>query len=177
MDIKIVDNFMPEDMFLDYSKSIIQIHWTTSNITYKGEDANLQGSYLDDELSCNEIDNFMLVHGFYLNNCPSSQLYYQFIEPLLPHIQVKSLVSAKINLHPRTEKIVQHGYHIDNKFNDSFTSLFYLNTNDGYTQFKESGTKIESVANRLVTFPSSYYHTGSTCTNQKYRMILNLNYF
>tara|TARA_B100000131_G_scaffold135898_1_gene132504 strand:+ start:213 stop:722 length:510 start_codon:yes stop_codon:yes gene_type:complete len=169
MDIKIVDNFMPEDIFLQYSKNIIEIPWKATSVVSEGE--------LGCELSCNKLDNFMLVHSFYSNNVPTSELYYQFIEPLLSHIKIKSLIRSKINLNPRTEKIVQHGYHVDNEINNSFTSILYLNTNDGYTQFKESGDKIESVANRLVTFPTSYYHTGSTCTNQKYRMTLNFNYF
>ena len=169
MDIKIVDNFIPEDIFLEYSKSIIEIPWRVSSVVREGE--------LGCEGSCNKLDNFMLVHGFYNNNIPTSELYYQFIEPLLSHIKIKSLIRAKINLNPRTEKIVQHGYHVDNELNNSFTSILYLNTNDGYTQFKESGDKIESVANRLLTFPTSYYHTGSTCTNQKYRMTLNFNYY
>ena len=169
MDIKIVDNFMPEDIFLKYSKSIIEIPWSACSVVYEGD--------LDCELSCNELDNFMLVHSFYDKNIPVSKLYYQFIEPLLPHIQIKSLIRAKVNLNPRTEKIVQHGYHVDNELENSLSSILYLNTNNGYTQFKESGTKVGSVANRLVTFPNSYFHTGSTCTNQKYRMTLNLNYF
>ena len=169
MDIKIVDNFMPEDVFLEYSKYIIRIPWSISSVVYEGE--------LGCELSCNKLDNFMLVHGFYQNNIPKTEFYYQFIQPLLSHLQINSLIRAKINLNPRTEKIIQHGYHIDNDYNNSFTSILYLNTNNGYTQFKESGTKVESVANRLVTFPTSYYHTGSTCTDQKYRMALNLNYY
>ena len=57
-----------------------------------------------------------------------------------------------------------------------FTSILYLNTNDGYTQF-ENGTKIESIENRLITFPLSYRHTGTTCTNQPFRAVINFNYF
>ena len=53
------------------------------------------------EGSCNKLDNFMLVHGFYNNNIPTSELYYQFIEPLLSHIKIKTLIRAKINLNQR----------------------------------------------------------------------------
>ena len=56
------------------------------------------------------------------------------------------------------------------------TSILYLNTNDGYTIF-EDGTKIESVENRLVTFDSHIKHSGTSCTNQKVRLVLNMNYF
>ena len=57
-----------------------------------------------------------------------------------------------------------------------FTSaIFYLNTNNGYTKF-EDGTIISSIENRLVTFPSTMLHTGTSCTDTKYRLVLNLVY-
>ena len=34
------------------------------------------------------------------------------------------------------------------------TSILYMNTNNGYTIF-ENGDKVESVENRLVTFPNN----------------------
>ena len=55
------------------------------------------------------------------------------------------------------------------------TSILYLNTNNGYTRF-EDGTKVESVANRMVTFPNQMMHTGTTTTDSEYRLVLNLNY-
>ena len=58
----------------------------------------------------------------------------------------------------------------------STTSIFYMNTNNGYTKF-EDGTKIESVANRLVSFPSNMKHKGSSCTDEKIRVVINFNYF
>ena len=51
-----------------------------------------------------------------------------------------------------------------------------MNTNDGYTEF-EDGTKVESVANRLVTFPANLKHTGTSCTDEKTRIVINFNYF
>jgi len=55
------------------------------------------------------------------------------------------------------------------------TSIYYFNTNNGYTLFKD-GKKIDSVQNRLITFPSSMEHTGTTCTDQPFRLVLNMNY-
>ena len=51
-----------------------------------------------------------------------------------------------------------------------------MNSNDGYTLF-EDGTKVESVANRLVRFPASIKHTGTTCTNANRRVLINFNWF
>ena len=41
----------------------------------------------------------------------------------------------------------------------------------------ENGKKVESVENRLVTFDTPLRHTGTNCTNQKYRLTLNFNYY
>ena len=56
------------------------------------------------------------------------------------------------------------------------TSIFYVNTNNGYTKF-EDGTKVESVANRMVTFSTNMKHLGTSCTNEKRRIVINFNYF
>ena len=52
----------------------------------------------------------------------------------------------------------------------------YLNTNDGYTVF-EDGTQIESVKNRILIFKTSLKHTGTNCTDQKRRVLINFNYY
>ena len=71
----------------------------------------------------------------------------------------------------------QRGGLIDilDEFDGLKTSIFYINSNDGYTEF-EDGTKVESVANRLVTFPHHMKHRGTTCTNQPFRLVINFNY-
>ena len=50
-----------------------------------------------------------------------------------------------------------------------------MNTNNGYTKF-EDGTTVKSEANRMVTFPASMRHLGTTCTDQKIRVVINFNY-
>ena len=55
------------------------------------------------------------------------------------------------------------------------TSIFYVNTNNGYTVF-EDGTKVESVANRMLTFPSNLKHCGTSCTDKNIRSVINFNY-
>ena len=50
-----------------------------------------------------------------------------------------------------------------------------MNTNDGKTLF-ENNKEVNSVANRIVIFANSLKHTGTTHTNNKYRIVLNINY-
>ena len=61
-------------------------------------------------------------------------------------------------------------------FVPSSTSIFYMNTNNGYTKF-EDGTKVESVANRMVTFPANMKHAETSCTDEKIRVVINFNLF
>ena len=166
MDIKITDNFLPYEEFMEYTSNIANIPWYFSQVLPPNE--------LHSDVD--ERDNFMLVHGFYRYNKIESKLYPQFIERLLPYMEVRSLYRVKMNLNPRSVKIIKHGFHTDNEFEDNITSIFYVNSNNGYTEF-EDGTKCESISNRLVTFPSTIKHTGTTCTDQPFRITLNLNYF
>ena len=94
-----------------------------------------------------------------------------------------SINRIKANLIPRTSTINVHTYHTDISISDDEeklkqwkTSIFYVITNNGYTSF-EDGTIVNSVDNRLVTFPSNMKHAGSSCTDQKVRIVINFNYF
>jgi len=101
--------------------------------------------------------------------------WFPILGPILCEFNPKSLVRIKANLFPKTEKIEEHGYRTDFPF-ECTTSIFYLNTNNGYTKF-EDGTIIESVTNRLLTFPTLCKHTDSSCTDEAARVIINFNYF
>ena len=106
---------------------------------------------------------------------------YNKLEPVINKIKENTkfalLVRAKANLITRTETILEHGYHIDvdDAPSNLKTSILYLNTSDGYTKFKD-GSVVTSECNRFVTFDGSTEHTGTTCTNEPVRIVLNLNY-
>ena len=125
-------------------------------------------------ITCKDSFNQQFVHGVY-NNYRIRSNIFDILEPVFEEMDIKSLIRIKINLNPRTEKVIEHGLHIDS-YVDSTTSILYVNTNDGYTKF-EDGMKIESKENRLITFPSSMYHTGTTCTDDPGRIVINFNYF
>ena len=65
--------------------------------------------------------------------------------------------------------------HVDYPYSHK-AAIFYINTCDGYTKL-EDGTKIDSVANRMLLFDASKPHTPSDCTNQSVRVNINFNYF
>jgi hypothetical protein len=57
----------------------------------------------------------------------------------------------------------------------SYTAIYYVNSTDGYTEFRD-GTKVPSVENSMVVFPSYMEHTGTTCTDKRSRININMNY-
>jgi hypothetical protein len=119
-------------------------------------------------------ENFQYTHLFYINDKVNSS-YFNLIEPFLLLLNIKSLVRAKLNLTTKENVIKQFALHTDVNFNCN-TAVFYLNTNNGKTVFKDK-KEVESIENRIVIFPSNLEHAGTTHTDAKYRMVLNLNYF
>tara|TARA_B100000029_G_scaffold30832_1_gene29493 strand:+ start:1011 stop:1517 length:507 start_codon:yes stop_codon:yes gene_type:complete len=126
-------------------------------------------------------NKFMFVHTTYADNVPRSP-FLEKLNTIIQIIQPMSLWRIKANLLTRTPTIVENEFHVDigtlseEKLKQWTTSIFYVNTNNGYTKFKD-GTKVESVANRMVTFPANMKHTGTTCTDEKTRIVINFNYF
>ena len=124
---------------------------------------------------------FQFTHMFYKNFALHSTLLDQ-LKPILEIINPISIYRIKANLLTRTPNIIENALHVDmnimseEKQKHWTTSIFYMNTNNGYTKF-EDGTKVESVANRMVTFPANSKHCGTSCTDQKTKVVINFNYF
>ena len=97
-------------------------------------------------------------------------------------MKATSMWRIKANLRTRISKNIENEFHCDmghiseEKQKQWTTSIFYINTNNGYTEF-EDGTKVESVANRMITFPTNLKHRGTSCTDEKLRVVINFNYF
>lgn len=111
-------------------------------------------------------------HCFYNYDQPTH--YYSRLRFIREKLNVKSFVRIKANLNPKTEILQEHDFHID--YPDMKTAILYLNTCNGYTKFKD-GTKVDSIKNRIVIFDSNLEHTGTSCTDQHCRLLINFNYF
>ena len=167
-DVIVLDNFLPESEFLRINKKFCDMdHYDPEKLPWFPGLTLKESDKLSHSI-CDRKDNIHFVH--------------QFIPdlPLIEKINIKSCVRIKANLTMRTSEIVKHGFHVDDIdaefFKEYKISIFYVNSNDGYTEF-EDGTKIESVSNRLVTFPNNMKHRGTTCTNKPFRIVINFNYF
>ena len=123
---------------------------------------------------------FQFIHMFYQNDLPRSA-YFKSLLPIFEIINPITLWRTKANLLTRTPSINVQSFHIDRedspeKLKYWTTSIFYINTNNGYSKF-EDGTQVESVANRMVMFPANMKHCGTSCTDEKTRVVINFNYF
>ena len=124
------------------------------------------------------LNNLQLVHVFYDNHAPLGSSF-EILYPILEELQPAALIRIKANLVMCRDSIIESNMHTDiiQGSTDDYmkTSIFYLNTCNGYTKF-ENGDEVESVANRLVTFPQHFRHCGTTCTDRPFRSVINFNY-
>ena len=102
---------------------------------------------------------------------PHGELGTMFINKLNPRV----LIRIKANLQIKDSKICEDPLHVDFENIESTTSIFYVNTCNGYTHF-EDGSRVNSIENRLVTFPTQTLHGGANCTDRDCRVVINFNY-
>ena len=154
--MKIIDNFLEQDSFNQF-KDII----TSQNFPW----------YFNDEkvLNDNSLDNFQFVNIFQQGNTANFLL-----DVFKEKLKVSNFLRAKLNCTTRTSKIFKFKPHYDWN-GDCNIAIFYINSNNGYTEF-ETGEKIKSVENRLLMFDNKLKHFGTTSTDSKTRIVLNLCY-
>jgi hypothetical protein len=160
MKYEIIDNFLEQEKFIKIKDSILSADfpWFYNN-------------YVSYEKS---KDGFYFTHTFFKNNRVNSNVY-DLIYPIINKLKIKSIIRAKANFYPRTNKIEEHNKHKDFNYKHK-AFIFYINTNDGFTRLKNK-EKIESIENRGLLFDASIEHNSSTCTNQNGRVNINLNFF
>ena len=159
--MKIVDNFLPQDYFEYLQKMML--------------DHNFPWLYNAEVANRGEVnDHFYFTHNLFDNYKPTSSIFEEFI-PFFKQLEMNALIRARGLLYTNQGRQIAHEKHTDYNFPHK-TVVFYMNTNNGYTEF-EDGTKVESVENRIVFFDGSRLHNSSTCTDQKIRVVVSLNYF
>lgn len=119
-------------------------------------------------------------HCFYRNYQINSS-HFLLIEPLIKYLKASALVHIRANLNYNANKVLFSSFHRDNygrtlKDLKYKTAIYYVNTNNGYTELKNK-EKIKSVSNSLAIFASSTEHRVVTQTDSKYRLLININYF
>lgn len=166
MSIEIIDNYLSQE---DHNKIIgtflraNAIPWLLSDIVQEDKwNVKLDKKY-----------NYQFCYILYLNHVYNQHI--DLIEPILKKLNPLALIRIKTNLNPWAKEIVEHCMHIDDFSPKAKSAIYYVNTNNGYTVF-DTGEKVKSVANRLVIFDSNRLHTGTTCTDEMFRCVINFVY-
>lgn len=170
--MEVVDNFLPQDEF-DIIKNQIVFNrkfpfYLCSDVVSGTKQYNLTDNYW----------NWYGIHLLY-NEKPVSEYYKMIDEILIPKfqkiIQYDRLMRVKANFYGATGEVKEHLTHIDCPF-PHIGAIFSLNTCDGFTKLHD-GTKIDSVANRMLFFDPSLIHNSSTTTTDKGRFNINFNFY
>jgi len=161
--MKIIDNFLPNDVFKSiYDNVMGEMPWTfLDTVSNPTEKIKLQ--------------NCFHVHQVYENNTPFSK-GFELLTPLIldKRINLKSIIRIIFNSYPYTPELFEHEGHVDFDYKHK-GAILYLNTCDGYTYAE--GKQVKSVANRVLIHDPSKLHHSTTTTDAQRRVVCNLNYF
>ena len=160
--MEIKDNFLDGRYFNELQKDILSCDFPwqyQDSVANRGEDNS---------------NHFYFIHTLYGDFAPQSNFFPRVL-PVLQELEVHSLIRIRLMLYVNQGSLVVHDKHIDFPYSHK-AAVFYLNDNNGYTEFAD-GAKVESVANRVVIFDGSKEHNSTTCTDEKVRSVLSINYF
>ena len=121
--------------------------------------------------------NIYFTYSFFNKNTTTSELYNEFMLPILEKLKCKAPIQIRANM--ALNKLFDRGeWHTDYDFENS-TAILYLNNCNGGTEFKINNKIkfIKSEENKIIIFPSKIEHRGCTSTDTDRRCIINLNYF
>ena len=120
-------------------------------------------------------DSSFLYHVFFTNNNINSNLY-NLIKPLVEKLNPSKLINVRANL--CLKRPMKCNWHIDydrSKLTPkSKTAIYYVNTNNGYTVFKNK--KIKSEANKMIIFNGNINHKVKYQTDRDARVVINFLY-
>ena len=120
-------------------------------------------------------DGYWFSHRIYGEDEPTSSSYNPMIEIFKNYLKYISLCRITVNLLLKQETPSISAFHTDFNEKKLTTAIFYLNTNNGYTEFKD-GNRIDCIRNRFVMFPASIPHRAIGQTDVEQRIVLNFNF-
>lgn len=168
--MKYVDKFLDNHLLQRIRNDILDEHSTNwfcvKDISGRGieKDCYFIHMLYDTEMNSNK----MLVPV----EDPCSPKYW-IVDVLKEAIGAENLIRVKANLYPRTDNLVSHTPHKDYAFEHK-AALLSLNTCDGHTNV--DGTEVASVKNRMLFFDPQVTHNSTNCTDQQFRINININY-
>ena len=171
MYLKIIDNFLTDNDF----------NLLVSNTVGRNDGHQVQFRVVSNVENFGAIEenwSWYMINMLYSTDTPQNEICGKIYEMFVPKFKklanFKTMIRIKINAYPYTNVVKEHKEHIDFNY-EHIGAVFSLNTCDGYTKFSD-GTKVESIANRIVFFDASKYHQSTTTSNAKLRYNINFNF-
>lgn len=177
MSIQVIDDLLPQeefkiihDLFLGDENSR-KIRW---GVYQKN---GIETEDLVNFQDTTDLYNYHFAHMFYHQTKFVTDENFKMLLPIVHRMNASALLKVKANLQPATPSIIVHPFHTDMgpKFGGK-TAVYYVNTNNGFT-LTEDGHKIDSIANRVFIFDSQLKHAASTCTDKRFRCVINFNFY
>ena len=191
--IEVYDNFVDAEFWKKISEAVHGTRMQPSRFTWTWEEfqslpveiaqERMMETDPNTEILCDPLDNHQLNQTIWspVGGVLDVERFSIFAPIIFGNLGAVACTKLRLNMTLHSSEHIENSYHTDwpthvERFKGGKTAVLYMNTNNGYTKFKESGVKIESVENRLVVFPNHLFHTGATSTNTKNRIVLNINF-
>mgnify|MGYP003117356110 FL=1 len=160
--MEVIENFLPQNIF----NELRDIFFSDKFPWY----------YVDHIAHPNDNKNFYFIHELISDKYPCSQQFH-LIHPILGALKYSAFIRMRANLYTKRPTQTRDAFHVDLPGDQhNMTGILYLNTNNGYTLFKNN-EKVESVENRLVLFKGTEEHCSVAQTDTKVRVVININFY
>jgi len=167
---KVIDDFLSEELWSG-------LHDITQSIDFAWYFSSEVALPLAETVGT-DLDQFYFIHNFVHDRIFYSKYSNLFLLPITEKLFKKNdfiIERAKCNLFTRQTSNYKHGLHVDLNTRDTLNAIYYINTNNGPTEF-EDGTQIKSIKNRLLLFNNNIKHRSVNQTDTKTRINLNINF-
>ena len=166
---RIIDNVLSEDDLIKIEQNVLQAPiFKAFDSTATSQSDNVYDVMMSRVFFSSYYSQYQQA-GF-------DQEYLPYFYPLLNEMVSGFLLRVSLNLTFATPSPYVSEFHVDTEVSNSLTCVYYLNSNNGGTQFKNSGEIVQSKRNRGVIFPSHLSHAAVNTTDTKLRWVLNINY-
>ena len=193
--MKIIENFLPEDMFINLYNDVnsTYLNWRVAEEKYEADMLLDKLEYIDgnytDIISKHgftstdymyDIQNVIMLRDYWgardeLNSVPIINDVMSYFDNAL---DVKIPLRTKLTMSFCNSINRVNSFHTDLSYLGDIkykTAKIYINDNDGGTLL-EDGTFVKSVSNKLVIFDGHINHAPVSQTNTKKRFVLNYNF-
>ena len=134
---------------------------------------NFPWYYISKQCEHSKKDTPFFSHTFFQDGQVSSSAMF-LIDSIIKKLKIKRLLNIRANLCLKGNS--KCSWHID-KFTDDLkhqTAIYYVNSNNGYTEFKNKKIKCEQ--NKIIIFNADKKHRSVGQTDTNTRMVINFNY-